>query len=366
MAKKKDKVRLSKEDIRAIRLLFSKGNDNKTISEILKLPIKTVEKIVDKIIREDIRIPEVFRTHVQEVQEQMADFTRILVNKSSSLEIGKQIFENHKKKSRIYRHNTIADTRISFNFPNRYTAICGSADWHLGHVGVDYDKLEKDLTLIANTPGFYMMFLGDAIDNFIDVEKHKEAIINADSSPKDQLYMFQYAMSFFKKPGDKILFAVKDNHVSHRLKRACGIDYFNKLWDTYGVFYGGEEIKAELKLGNVVYNILARHEYSGKSKIHLSAAAKNLIKNSMYEDIDIVALGHTHEGDVELFPYRGRMRAALQASTYKTVDPYADRLGFNRPEVVMPVVILNPNRKAYAVTTDIEEAAFWLKKLNKK
>jgi hypothetical protein len=211
-----------------------------------------------------------------------------------------------------------------------------------------------------------MVFLGDAIDNFIDPDKHKEAIINAESSPKEQLYMFQHTMSFFKNPGEKILFAVKDNHVSHRLKRAVGVDYFNKIWETYGVFYGGEEILAELNFSKVKYNFLARHSYKGKSNLHLTAACKNLLKTGLYEDVDIVGLGHTHEGAIELFPFRSKLRCAIQSATYKIVDPYADRLGFLRPQVIMPVIILNPFKKDFIVATSVEEAAKWLNLLNKK
>jgi predicted MPP superfamily phosphohydrolase len=290
----------------------------------------------------------------------------VLQSKYPASQQGKELFETFKQKSRMYMHNYIADTNIKIKFKNKYIAICASADWHLGHAGVDYNRLEKDLKIIANIDNFYMVFLGDAIDNFIDAEKHKEAIINAESSPKEQLYMFQYAMSFFgKKPGDKILFAVKDNHVSHRLKRATGVDYFNKIWDEYGVFYGSEEILAELNFNKVKYRFLARHSYKGKSNLHLTASCKNLLKTGMYEDVDIVGLGHTHEGAIELFPFRGKLRCAIQAATYKIIDPYADRLGFVRPQVIMPVVILNPFKKDFIVATSVEEAAYILKKLNK-
>jgi len=177
--------------------------------------------------------------------------------------------------------------------------------------------------------------------------------------------MLQYALSVLKEPAKKVLFVTKDNHVTQRLKNATGIDWSNKMWSDLNIFYGGEEIRCEISLGKQSYVISARHSYRGRSSVHLTASAKTLLKNGKYGDADIVMLAHTHEGAAEIFHYRGIPRVAIQASTYKLFDPYAKSLGYDDPNIFMPVILLNPDKKEFCLCQDVATAATMLKALNK-
>ena len=360
----KKSTQLSAVEVRAIQALISKGNSPEVISEVLKIPKKHVVYVLRNLKKFD-PILEPKSIEQREIEEQIEDFTRILVDKKSSAEIGAKLFEHISELSEDYMHNFKADSICKFKWKPRYVGITALSDFHIGHEGVDYKRLQHDINVIAKTPNMFIAFLGDTIDNFIN-EKHLGAIINAVSSPKQQLYMLQHLLSMLKDPKAKILFVTKDNHVSNRLKKATGIDWSNKMWDDYGVFYGGEEVRCELYLGKQQYNILARHSFRGQSSVHLTAGAKKLLREGMYEDIDVVMLAHKHEGAAELFSYRGRPRLAIQTSTYKLLDPYASHLGFHPPTVFMPCIILSPETKDFILCPNVDVAAEMLGVLNKK
>lgn len=345
-------------------LLAKKGNSPESISDFTSVPISKVTQILKD---NKVKIPDYFKTPMQERIEKIEEFVRIVKDKSSHHEIGQQLYEHMKKRHEHYKESWQADSIISFDFkPGRYICLALTADFHLGHEGVDYGRLEQDMKIIANTPDMYMGFLGDAMDNFIEPSKYPEAVINAITSPKDQAYMLNYVLSLLKKPDNKILFVTKDNHVTERLKRTCGIDWTNKMWSDLNVFYGGEEIVVNLNLGKTTYKLVARHQYRGGSNIHLTAACKSLLKNGKYGDADIVALAHKHEGATEIFHYRGIPRVACQASTYKLFDPFAKKLGYDDPNVFMPCVILDPHKKDYLLCTSIEKGAQAIRALNGK
>lgn len=357
------RTKLNPQVIKEILVLARRGNSAEGISDFTSVPLTQVQKVLkDK----DIKVPDYFKTPLQERKEKIEEFVRIVKDKSSHNEIGKELYENMKKRHEHYRESWEADSTIGFTFkPDTYIGISLVADFHLGHEGVDYERLEHDIKVIGQTPNMYMSFLGDSMDNFIEPQKYPEAVINAITSPKDQAYMLNYVLSILKKPDNKILLVTKDNHVTERLKRTSGIDWTNKMWSDLNVFYGGEEITANLMVGKVPYKMVCRHKYRGGSKIHLTAACKALLKNGKYGDADIVALGHTHEGAMEVFHYRGIPRVACQASTYKLFDPFAKKCGFDDPNIFMPCVILNPHTKDYTVCTSIDQGALTLKALNR-
>jgi len=362
MPKKKSNARLTTRDKEIIHALKNKGNSVDEIAEFLEISKKRVEMVLKTFEPSDVL--DTFKTSYQEKVEQIEDFERILQNKKDSADKGKEIWEIMKKKHVDYKASWEADSKATFNFKQRNICLALVADFHIGHEGVDLERLEQDLRLLAKTPNMYMAFLGDSIDNFIDLE-HREAMINAVTSPKEQLYMLLHMFkNILKEPSHKILFATKDNHVTHRNKKNTGIDWSNKLWSDMNVFYGGEEVLATLNVGKVSYKLLARHKYRGKSNIHLTASCKNLLKNGRYEDVDIVGLAHTHEGAVENFSYRGRSRVACQTSTYKLFDPYAAKLGFDKPNIYMPCVILSPDEKEYVTCTSIKKGAEMITKMN--
>jgi len=361
---KKGKLDVNPMEIRAIKALHEKEHSTRDIATILHVKEKNIKYVISHLYKyQDILAPMTLAE--KEKREAIADFERILIDKKGSAEQGEKLYNYMTDMSVTYRHNVKADSQCKFNMPDRYTAIAALSDFHIGHEGIDYNRLRDDIQLISNTPNMYMTFLGDAIDNFIN-EKHLGAIINAVTSPKQQLYMLQYIFKVLKEPKKKILFATKDNHVSQRLKKATGIDWSNKMWSDIGVFYGGEEVKATVNVGKQPYVILARHSFRGQSSVNLTAGGKKLLREGQYENVDIVMMAHKHEGAAEMMHYRGQPKTIIQTSTYKLFDPYAAHLGYHSPEVFMPCTILSPDRKAFVLCPDLQIAATMLEALNRK
>jgi hypothetical protein len=357
-------TKLTPQRINEVLLFWSKGNDVRTISKITELPEKVVKKIIDN--NQDVKLPPMVKDKNLEKRETIEEFERVLREKKGSTLKGKELWDEGKVRHIDYRDSWEADAVATFNFKNKYIGIATVADAHLGHEGVDLARLEQDQDIIDSTDNMYVACLGDMMDLFLDATKHQEAVLNATNPPKNQLYMFKYWLSRFKKPSSKILFVTKDNHVHARLKKACGIDFTNGIWDDLNIFYGGEQILANINVGNINYKMLSRHSYKGVSRVDVTKACRELLMKGKYEDVDIVALGHIHRGALEYFQYRDTMRVAIQASTYKTHDPYGAGLGFDPSVIFMPVLILSPYKKEYIFTDSVESAARLLKKLNGK
>lgn len=357
------KENVTTSELRAIRALTDKGLDPTTVASVLKLPkaqvlkiLKTLDTYTEKFVP---------ATHKAiELSEKISDFERVLHDKKKSSELGEKFFRQMTEMAEDYEASWQADSICKFKWPSKWIGIVAMSDFHIGHEGIAYKRLEHDMKMISQTQDMFMTFLGDSIDNFIDA-KHLGAIINSVTSPKQQLYMLQYVLSLLKNPKAKILFVTKDNHVTARLKKATGIDWSNKMWSDYGVFYGGEEIRCEVTLGKQQYTFLGRHSARGQSNVNLTAGAEKLIKDGMYDDIDVVMVAHKHEGAMKLYNYRGKPRVAIQTSTYKILDPFAASLGFQKPSVFMPVLLCNPDKKEFLIIPSIDTAAEMLKMLNK-
>jgi hypothetical protein len=359
------KVTLTPNRINEVMLFWSKGNDIRTISKITELPEKVVKKILDN--NAEIKLPPMIRGKEFERKEKIEEFERILRDKRGSSIKGKELWDKSKERHIDYKESWDADSVVTFNFnKNKYIGIATIADGHIGHEGVDLARMEYDQDIINNTDNMYVACLGDMMDMFLDATKHQEAVLNATNPPKDQLYMFKYWLSRFKNPSSKILFVTKDNHVHARLKKACGIDFTNGIWDDLNIFYGGEQILANINVGDVSYKMLSRHSYKGVSRVDVTKACRELLMKGKYEDVDVVALGHIHRGAMEYFQYRDSMRVAIQASTYKKYDPYGAGLGFDPSVIFMPVLILGPNKKEFIFADSIEAGSKLLKKLNSK
>lgn len=358
------KIKLNKFMTDEITLLLRRGNAVETVAKIVGVPVATVDKLKENMAPE-LYVGNSVADKDRMVTEQIEDFERIVLNKKDSITKGGELWAHMKGKHEDYKSSWEADSVIGFTWPRKFVGVSTVADFHIGHDGVDYARLEKDLTIIENNKHMYMAFLGDSIDNFIDPIKHQEAVINATTSPKEQLYMLLYLFNkIVSRPKSKILLATKDNHVTARNKKATGIDWSNKLWSDLGVFYGGHSVTANLKVGDINYRMICRHKYKGGSEDNLTAACKRLLRKGRDGDADIVALAHTHEGAIEVFPYRGVQRVAMQASTYKLYDSYAAELGYDVPVVNMPTVILSPFNKEYIVVSDLELASKMLTLLN--
>ena len=73
-----------------------------------------------------------------------------------------KVFQRMQKKIDVKQ----VETSIKIN-DNKPVAIALTSDWHIGSVGVDYERLESDLEIIRDTPGMYAVGLGDYKDNYI-------------------------------------------------------------------------------------------------------------------------------------------------------------------------------------------------------
>jgi hypothetical protein len=274
-----------------------------------------------------------------------------------------------KDESEKYMKKFKSSNKATIEFKeNKFVAIPVFSDQHLGHEGVDYEKMEDDAKLVANTPNVYPIMTGDAIDNFIKANI-LSAMINATTSPKQQIKLFRHYLTLMTpKNGtiaDKLLAYVSGNH-DRRTKEVSGLDWMGPIVKANKFLYNPSEFYLTVKFpSGISYVIGMRHQYRFNSTLNYTHTVKQWLKNGS-ADFDIGVIGHNHNPASENFTYQGTMRLAIRPGTYKTCCTWSRDKGYMDVfEVIMPTIILNPFVKKMDVMNDIESAVSVINSLNR-
>jgi len=267
------------------------------------------------------------------------------------------LWEAMKAKSEHYIESFQKKNVVTIKFPNKFIAVCFPGDPHIGHTGCNYKLMEQHARLIGNTPNAYSIIGGDHCDLFIR-NAIMEAVINANTTPKEQLALLQQYIDFYN---GHILAMISGNH-DRRVKEVSGLDYLAKL--TKGkILYSPEEFRILLNVNGIKYRLYIRHKYRFNSNANLTNCVKRLLKEGEYE-FDIGVVAHNHEYAMESFLWRGKERIAIRTSCYKIADPYTRKIGYNSSVPLIPMVILSPDKKNMFIYKDLEKGLEFLKYLN--
>lgn len=238
-----------------------------------------------------------------------------------------------------------AEQRPCISFDHGPVCIVHSADWHLGGEGTDYARLEAELSLVRDTPGMYLGFVGDALDNFI-IGKLMALRTGTRFKVSEEWAMVRHA---FEMIGDKLLFVVDGNHDQWTYKLA-GIDYFHDVMESIrpGVIYANDELQLDVRVGAGLTKVRARHKWKGSSIYNDTHGIERAAKFDKGVPFDVGIAAHTHASGLSReFNNGGRTGLAVLCGTYKREDAFARQAGFRRPN------------EATAVATVIDESGAW-------
>ena len=255
----------------------------------------------------------------------------------------------------------------SLKFAQSIVCLVNSADWHLGGQGVDYPALRADLELIADTPGMYVVTLGDLVDNFILAKMASIRYGTTTPIPAE----WAVVRMLLEIVSDKMLISVGGNH-DKWTKALAGIDYFADVVRsvTDKALYDPDEVYARLTIGSWDGILLkARHKWRGNSELNISHGPEKAARFDKPFHIGMAA--HTHvSGVVRQFrtidpeTQRPDTGIILQAGSYKRYDDYAKALGLPEANTSTSVAVIIDSRTRSLIGFDnLRCAANWMGEL---
>ena len=228
-----------------------------------------------------------------------------------------------------------------------------TADWHLGHMGVDYIQFGIDVNLIEQTDGLYCYAGGDLRENIIEAGK-----IESSLNQQPILWQNMLFIRTIEKLKSKIVALGSGTHDWDTY--ITGMDRLAELAKSLKIVYTDVGGLLKLTVGNQVYNIFRTHKFKFHSQFNLTHACKQLWRLGEY-DADIIVIEHRHVAAYESFFGHGIERIGIRTGTYKISDDYARKEGFYGLSVKSPTVILFPNVRKMIPFLDIDNAIPYLK-----
>ena len=238
--------------------------------------------------------------------------------------------------------------------------IAFMADMHVGGADVDYEVFERDLDLICNTDGMYVVLGGDLIDNHI---KHLAAIITASMPPKQQYEWLEKILNRLND-ANKLIAIVSGNH-EYFTVAVTGWSVLQNMAKKSLIPYEDNEAAITVKHGKVSYLISVRHKYRFNSSFNPGHSVRRLWEMGDY-DFDCGVICHNHMAACEIGVKHGRERWFLRPGTYQLISKYAQREGFHGALPITPAIILRDDRKDMIGIAKLDWACEILKKLRKK
>jgi len=192
------------------------------------------------------------------------------------------------------------EVNITISTDLDYIAIVMSSDWHLGSMHTNVGQLRKDVTLMSQTEGLYVGFLGDSYDGFICGGPHlggiNEAVIPVRAQRMAAIRLFEELQE-----NNKVLFATNSCHNNWAKVIAdydSQEDFCRKLKIPYlghGADVNLKFVDKKTKLPGKTWKIHAGHKFGRGS----GSKTNPFLLNQRYltqEDKtpDVVAFGHYH------------------------------------------------------------------------
>lgn len=274
-------------------------------------------------------------------------------------------YENMRKQVIRYERSQ-SEVTAQIDTDLEWIAIVMSGDYHIGHMTSNLSKIEEDHKVIADTPGMYHIFMGDAIEGYTRTTNlsglHEQIL-----SPKGCRKLFDYFMSLIT---NKILGIIRGCHDDFAVN-ATDSDHIEELALKAGKPYLGYGGKINLVLNSdTMYQIVAWHKRAGNSYHNIFYPCMLYLQRHDM-NADVVAIAHNHVVGITTQPVQERQRVFIRTGVYKDSDRYTEKLGYkavtDEPSIhEIPVVLLNTKKKEMRIAHTIAEAAILLKAYNEK
>jgi len=246
-------------------------------------------------------------------------------------------------------------------FDHGPVGIALMADLHLGSAGVDYERLDADIETIVQTPGMYVMLVGDILDNWI-IGKLMRLMMGEEFTIDEQWALARHVL---RRLAPKLIASVSGNHDLW----TYGLTHVDHLRDTHarltaGVLYHRYELPLTVQVGGAEHVFRIRHKWKGSSIYNPTHAIERAALFDKGRHFDIGVAAHTHVSAlVRQFNNGGQTGIAAQCGSYKVFDEYAEAQGFPLPnEGAAVVVVLDEDGSRWG-TNELASAARYLQRV---
>jgi len=228
------------------------------------------------------------------------------------------------------------------------------SDAHLGEMGTDMERLDQDVTTIAEHPRLYAYLGGDMAHNFIlSVMAHFGTMDDSILSPLAQQELLQW---FVERLEDSLIAIGTGNH-DWWTKRQAGLDQTQDMAKRYNIVYTGHGGLVRLTVGQQKYRIYRRHKGRYNSSFNLTHMVKRMLEQEA--DFDVGVVEHGHVPAIEQFIRKGQRHIAVRTGSYLTKSAFAAEIGMTW-EYGTPVVVFHPDQHQMTPFWSIEEAMAYL------
>jgi hypothetical protein len=273
-----------------------------------------------------------------------------------------QASSNQELSERIDDTQRFANVRIETSKP---IGIVFTGDWHLGDGHTDHALWKKDMQMVLDNPGIYLVDLGDDRQNMRSF-KVLSSVLGQVLSPKMQALTIRSLIDELTDK-NKILAKVDGNH---------DVEFDQRIFGEAVQSYLVENLKAprfpgkglmRITVGRIEYTMVLFHKSRFSSIFRPSHGAFREFQFTY--PADIIAGGHNHIPAFELLPsYMAGPEAGLPVGGYTyliKVGTYQDsEYGwkyFHNGGPMNIVMVLFPNEKKIIPFLSIDDALRFLK-----
>jgi hypothetical protein len=247
----------------------------------------------------------------------------------------------------------------SVRFPFGPVALFFVGDQHIGNMGTDVRRMLDEQKMIMETPGSYVVQMGDIVDNFVVgrliAENWKE------SAPVwDQWHLGKHYLEGFK---DRLIAVNGGNHDFWHHK-VSGIDYTREITPP-GVLYDADTLRFRVHVGPAEFKVWTRHKWRGKSMYNPTHGQERGAREDDGRQ-DIYVGAHNHTGAVcREFVREASRKIAIQIGTYKIHDDYATSEGFPRHDASTCCALILHDSGAFHAMSDLQAALEFMRAVYK-
>lgn len=235
-------------------------------------------------------------------------------------------FNVFKERQKIIKEVDQRENHIKVTIPADIAGLVLIGDTHVGSQDVDYDLLQRDVELVANTPGVYALAVGDLINGYF--WGGMSQMEDLEQVPRQIRFM----RSVLKKLStDNSLIAgwIGDHD---GWVRKTGMNPYDRLSEELGAHYMEGIGYVTMNVGEQVYRLTGAHKLRGSSIYNDAHAA---VRNTREVDnSDIIFSAHYHGKKAHLEQVKkehgggGRTFHAIQLGTYDRSSAYGRKQGY--------------------------------------
>ncbi len=229
-------------------------------------------------------------------------------------------------------------------------------DLQIGATGVEYERMRRDVEVMAEADGLYVIGMGDYAQN---PQRHRASgsMVYACHlpSPADQYRVFYDLAGRLR---GKLVGLVSGNHDHWTDKE--GNDHFSQLClrlDTDNLWHGAN---VTVQFGSGAPQLIrARHSFKGESGLNTTNAQRRL-----YDSLgpcQVVALAHKHFNDLQEVKRGYSNVIYLRGGTYLRWCDHAQEVGGYVGEVGVPITVHYPSGEILGFNgAHFDKALEWL------